>query len=258
MKWPRVKASHGRALCDEGRPLGILAGVDLPVRRKREQVEPSAMTAAAAAMTYASKVVQAAHGGTDQMLSGAGLRLVGFVQELAGRDQEVGAAVTIVTADPTDPSRVDLLARVIDARAKVDSVLAERLQELVRGVQEAGEIRPSIERDLQYVAQQRLVALAVDLGMARAELETGPAVGMAGESNEETQSTEAMREAEQWFRRAAEAGSHLAQFNLGALLVQRGKPEEAEQWFGKAARTSDDGLASRATEALDRIRGNLR
>jgi TPR repeat protein len=238
--------------------LGILGGVDLPVRRKREQVEPSAMTAAAAAMTYASKVVQAAHGGTDQMLSGAGLRLVGFVQELAGRDQEVGAAVTIVTADPTDPSRVDLLARVIDARAKVDSVLAERLQALVRGVQEAGEIRPSIERDLQYVAQQRLVALAVDLGMARAELETGPAVGIAGESNEETESTEAMREAEQWFRRAAEAGSHLAQFNLGALLVQRGKPEEAEQWFGKAARTSDDGLASRATEALDWIRGNLR
>ena len=77
------------------------------------------------------------------MLSGAGLRLVGFVQELAGRDQEVGAAVTIVTADPTDPSRVDLLARVIDARAKVNSVLAERLQELVQGVQEAGEIRPT-------------------------------------------------------------------------------------------------------------------
>jgi TPR repeat protein len=126
------------------------------------------------------------------------------------------------------------------------------------GVQEAGEIRPSIERDLQYVAQQRLVALAVDLGMARAELETGPAVATAGESSEEAESTQAMREAERWFRRAAEAGSHLAQFNLGALLVQRGQPEEAEQWFGQAARASDDGLASRAMEALDRIRGNLR
>jgi hypothetical protein len=114
------------------------------------------MAAAAAAMTYASKVVQAAHGGTDQMLSGAGLRLVGFVQELAGRDQEVGAA-TIVTADPTDPSRVDLLARY---RCPSEGKLRSRraASRVGAGVQEAGELRPSIERDLQYVAQQRLVA----------------------------------------------------------------------------------------------------
>jgi len=184
-------------------------------------VEPIATTAAAAAMTFASKIIEAAHGGTGQLHSGAAVRLVGFVQELAGRDREVGAAVTIVTADPADPTRVDLLARVVAARAEADPVLAGQLRELVHGAREAGEIRLSIERDLQYVAQQRLVALAVDLGMAKAELETGPAAAVASQRDEEATRTEAMREAEEWFRRAAGAGSHLAQFNLGVLLVSR-------------------------------------
>jgi TPR repeat protein len=93
--------------------------------------------------------------------------------------------------------------------------------------------------------------------MARAEPETGPADVLANK-NHEGPHTEIIQEAERWFRRAADAGFHLAQFNLGALLAERGEIEEAAQWFRKAAATGDTGLASRATEALDRIRGTRR
>jgi len=175
---------------------------------------------------------------------------------LAARDQEAGAAVTLVAADPTDPTRIDLLTRVVTARAEADSVLAERLRKLIYGVEEGEEVRLSIERDLQYAAHQRLVALAVDLGMARGDLETGPADTMT-DNDQKVPRIEVIQEAEQWFRRAASAGFHLAQFNLGVLLGGRGEVTEAEQWLRKAARTSDAGLASRARAALDRIQGTV-
>jgi TPR repeat protein len=162
-----------------------------------------------------------------------------------------------VTVDPSDPSRIDQLAKVIAARAKADPVLADRLRELLHDAQEPEEIRSSIERDLQYVAEQRLVALAVDLGMARAELEPGPAMPAVSNCPEEAERVEAMQEAERWFRYAAEAGSDLARFNLGILLVQRGELEEAELLFRGVAMTGDTGLASRASEALDRIKGTF-
>ena len=56
-----------------------------------------------------------------------------------------------------------------------------------RAVDSAEAERRRIERDLHDGAQQRLVALAMDLGMARAKLETDPAAATAlvGEAHEE-------------------------------------------------------------------------
>jgi hypothetical protein len=228
-----------------------------PSDRKRGQVEPVAMTAAAAVATYASRLADTAHGGREPIRSGTAMRLVSLLGEVASRDQEAGAAVALVTADPTDPTRIDVLARVVAARAEADPVLAERLRELVHGVKEDEEIRLSLERDLQFAAHQRLVALAVDLGMARAELEAGPADALANKHHEGPH-IELLQDAERWSRRAAEAGSHLAQFNLGALLAERGEVAEAEQWFHKAAAAGDTGLAARARVALDRVRDTRR
>ena len=94
------------------------------------------------------------------------MRLVSLLAEVASRDQEAEAAVALVTADPTDPTRIEVLARVVAARAEADQVLAERLRDLVHGVEEDGEVRLSLGEP-QFAAHQRLVALAVDLGMAR-------------------------------------------------------------------------------------------
>jgi signal transduction histidine kinase len=68
-------------------------------------------------------------------------------------------------------------------QARVDALQASR----DRAVDSAEAERRRIERDLHDGAQQRLVALAMDLGMARAKLETDPAAATAlvGEAHEE-------------------------------------------------------------------------
>ena len=196
-------------------------------------------------------------GGHEPIRSATAERLVGLLGEVAGRDPEVGAAVTLVMADPTDRTRLEVLTGVLAARAEADPVLAERLREVIHGVEADEELRLSLERDLQFTAHQRLVALAVDLGMARAEPETDPS-DPAGGKDRRAPPTAPVQEAERWFRRAADAGSHRAQLDLGALLAERGEVAEAEQWLLKAAAASDTGLASRATQALDRIRTGRR
>ena len=74
------------------------------------------------------------------------------------------------------PSEQQLQARVAALEASRD-----------RAVGSAEAERRRIERDLHDGAQQRLVALAMDLGMARAKLETDPAAATAlvGEAHEE-------------------------------------------------------------------------
>jgi signal transduction histidine kinase len=74
------------------------------------------------------------------------------------------------------PSDSQLRARVAALQASRD-----------RAVEGAEAERRRIERDLHDGAQQRLVALAMDLGMARAKLETDPAAATAlvGEAHEE-------------------------------------------------------------------------
>jgi TPR repeat protein len=220
-------------------------------------VEPIATTAAAAVSAYASRLVAEAGGEREPVRSGTATRLASLLGELASRDQETGAAVTLVMADPADPARLDVLASVLAARAEADPVLAEGLREVVHGVEEDEEISVGLERDLQFAAHQRLVALAVDLGMARVELGTGPSVTGTG-TDRQAPSAAPLQEAEQWFRRAADAGFPRAQFNLGVLLAERGEVAEAEQWLRKAAATGDSRVTSRATQALDRIRASRR
>ncbi|HKP99236.1 MAG TPA: sensor domain-containing protein, partial [Actinomycetes bacterium] len=74
------------------------------------------------------------------------------------------------------PSQNQLQARVEALQSSRD-----------RAVDSAEAERRRIERDLHDGAQQRLVALAMDLGMARAKLETDPAAATAlvGEAHEE-------------------------------------------------------------------------
>jgi signal transduction histidine kinase len=74
------------------------------------------------------------------------------------------------------PSQRQLQARVAALEASRD-----------RALDSAEAERRRIERDLHDGAQQRLVALAMDLGMARAKLETDPAAATAlvGEAHEE-------------------------------------------------------------------------
>jgi signal transduction histidine kinase len=81
-----------------------------------------------------------------------------------------------VAAALLGPSQNQLQARVEALQASRD-----------RAVDSAEAERRRIERDLHDGAQQRLVALAMDLGMARAKLETDPAAATAlvGEAHEE-------------------------------------------------------------------------
>jgi TPR repeat protein len=233
----------------------MVAQSTFPSERMRAQVEPIATTAAAAVAAYAGRLGAGARGEPEPVRSGSATRLASLLRELASRDQETGAAVTLVTADPADPARLEVLTSVLAARAEADPVLAEGLREVVHGVEEDEELRVGLERDLQFAAHQRLVALAINLGMARAELETGPsATGPA--TDRQAPSAAPLQEAEQWFRRAAGAGFPRAQFDLGVLLAERGEVAEAEQWLRKAAAAGDTRVASRATQALDWIRAN--
>ena len=88
----------------------------------------------------------------------------------------MAAAHGAVAAALLGPSQHQLQARVDALQASRD-----------RAVDAAEAERRRIERDLHDGAQQRLVALAMDLGMARAKLETDPAAATAlvGEAHEE-------------------------------------------------------------------------
>jgi signal transduction histidine kinase len=80
----------------------------------------------------------------------------------------MAAAHGAVAAALLRPSQSQLEARIVALQASHD-----------RAVDSAEAERRRIERDLHDGAQQRLVALAMDLGMARAKLETDPAAATA-------------------------------------------------------------------------------
>jgi signal transduction histidine kinase len=88
----------------------------------------------------------------------------------------MAAAHGAVAAALLGPSQAQLEARVVALKASRD-----------RAVDSAEAERRRIERDLHDGAQQRLVSLAMDLGMARAKLETDPgaATALVGEAHEE-------------------------------------------------------------------------
>jgi TPR repeat protein len=114
------------------------------------------------------------------------------------------------------------------------------------------------ERDLNDVARQRLVALALDLGMASTKpvgLAADMRVGEGASKGSAARAVEDyLNEAEQWFRKAASAGHHTAQFNLGLLLAGRGDVAEAEDWLQKAATSESRELALQARQRLDDLR----
>jgi TPR repeat protein len=63
-------------------------------------------------------------------------------------------------------------------------------------------------------------------------------------------------EAEPWLRKAADAGRHEAELNLGLLLDEQGRTEEAEQWYQRAADAShhNEEVAARAEQKLRDLR----
>jgi len=65
---------------------------------------------------------------------------------------------------------------------------------------------------------------------ARAGSGQAPDLAGAGEGKQGEED-----QAEQWYRKAADAGDADAMFNLGALLRKQGKEDQAEQWYRKAA-----------------------
>jgi signal transduction histidine kinase len=88
----------------------------------------------------------------------------------------MAAAHAVVAQGLLGPGREQLRSRVATLQASRD-----------RAVDAAEDERRRIERDLHDGAQQRLVALAMDLGMARAKLRTDPqaATDLVGEAHEE-------------------------------------------------------------------------
>jgi len=58
-----------------------------------------------------------------------------------------------------------------------------------------------------------------------------------------------VEEAERWYRRAADADHHGAEFDLGVLLKELGRVEEAERWYHRAADADHHG----ATQVLERL-----
>jgi signal transduction histidine kinase len=88
----------------------------------------------------------------------------------------MAAAHAVVAQGLLGPSQEQLRTRVATLQASRD-----------RAVDAAEDERRRIERDLHDGAQQRLVALAMDLGMARAKLRSDPqaATALVGEAHEE-------------------------------------------------------------------------
>jgi signal transduction histidine kinase len=103
----------------------------------------------------------------------------------------VGAALCVVAAWAVKAMATAHGALALALLGPSDSQLRARVEALQasrdRAVDSAEAERRRIERDLHDGAQQRLVALAMDLGMARAKLETDPAAATAlvGEAHEE-------------------------------------------------------------------------
>ena len=106
-------------------------------------MEPITMAAAAAAI-FATKVAEETGVQTGKGLSAAASRLVAWLRRKGNDDSETGAALTMVTANPNDHARVELLGRVLANRATADPDLAQELDDLVEQAQQAGDVRTTI------------------------------------------------------------------------------------------------------------------
>lgn len=102
-------------------------------------MEPITTAAAAAAGLFAVKLLEEAGSQTGKALSAAVGRLAAWVRRRGERDAETGAAVTMVVADPTDQRRIELLGRILGARATADPEFGQELVELVAQARQAGD-----------------------------------------------------------------------------------------------------------------------
>jgi len=98
------------------------------------------MAAAAAAALFAKKMVEESGTQVGKGLSSAVGRLVTWLRHRGSKDAEIGAAMTMVHADPTDQARVELLARVLADRVTSEPGIAQELLELVDQTRQAGDV----------------------------------------------------------------------------------------------------------------------
>jgi hypothetical protein len=87
-------------------------------------MEPISLLAAGAATLFAAKVVQEAGSQAATGLSAAAERPVACRRGKGREDAETAAAMPMVAA-PTDQARIDLLAKMLAARANVDPSAGE-------------------------------------------------------------------------------------------------------------------------------------
>jgi hypothetical protein len=127
-------------------------------------VKSTTTVAQAAAMRFARSAAAEPDGGRGEALPEASSSLVEWLRQLADRDPEVGAALTIVLAAPTDQTRIELLGNILAARSDADPTLAGQLRNLADSASQAG-----MDLDLYEGAQQRLTAQALDIGLAWAD-----------------------------------------------------------------------------------------
>jgi TPR repeat protein len=57
-------------------------------------------------------------------------------------------------------------------------------------------------------------------------------------------------EAEEWYRKASDAGDTDAISNLGSLFARQGKDAEAEEWYRKGAATGNPAAMSHLSPAI--------
>ncbi len=111
--------------------------------------------------------------------------------------------------------------RLLGRRETLDERVQELTQSRSKAVQAAIVERRRIERDLHDGAQQRLVSLAMALGMARQKLENGPSGGADGDP-EASRAAELVREAHEEAKRALAEIRDLIRGIHPAVLTDRG------------------------------------
>jgi hypothetical protein len=100
-------------------------------------MEPVSLTLGAIAAALIAKAQdKAAEGAVDGTL-GAGRRLVGWLRERFGADEDATRAVERLLDAPDSPSRAEELSTVLDARAE-DPDFRTGLESLLRGAQDDG------------------------------------------------------------------------------------------------------------------------
>jgi hypothetical protein len=179
-------------------------------------VNPITDAAAAAAAVFARKLLEEAASQAGRALSAAADRVVTWIRRRGAEDAETGAAITMVDADPADRPRIELLGRVLAARAAADPEVGRELQELVRQAPEAVTIRDQ--------AQVGMILTASSIGGQGGQGIAGgggggPAIGAGQEDTAVPVATSFWHQAAQSRRWPAGAAAEGALFRSSAKMV---------------------------------------